>query len=200
MSRRERRLTKKKSEADQHQDKDSDMQDAAADEDKDAAAASLATNPAMVHTTPQQLPYAQTDSENSAKAAQMQQSMATENVEEHKSIDTGNAPTAEDGLLVDLDQLRKDLEHCTAEWRANNQDSEQTMQLWQSYTQLTHDLSLMLTEQLRLILTPTQATQLRGDYRMGKRLSMKRVIPYIASEFFKNKIWLCRTKTTRHEY
>ncbi|KAJ1667618.1 hypothetical protein GGF38_002765, partial [Coemansia sp. RSA 25] len=85
-------------------------------------------------------------------------------------------------------------------WRANKQDSEQAMQLWQAYTRLTHDLSLMLTEQLRLILTPTQATQLRGDYRTGKRLNMKRIIPYIASEFRKDKIWLRRTKPARREY
>ncbi|KAJ2848120.1 hypothetical protein J3B02_004018, partial [Coemansia erecta] len=78
--------------------------------------------------------------------------------------------------------------------------SAQAAELWQSYTRLTHDLSLMLTEQLRLILTPTQATQLRGDYRTGKRLNMKRIIPYIASEFRKDKIWLRRTKPARREY
>ncbi|KAJ1896993.1 AAA ATPase midasin [Kickxella alabastrina] len=199
VSKRERRLTKKL-ETDQHQDKDSEMQDAAADKDKDAAAASLAANPAMVHTTLQQLPYAQTGSENAAEAAQMQQSMATENVEEHKSINTDNAPTAENGLLVDLDQLCKNLEHCTTEWHTNNQDGEQAMQLWQSYTQLTHDLSLILTEQLQLIMMPTQKTQLRRDYCTGKRLNTKRIIPYIASEFCKGNIWLCHTKTTRREY
>ncbi|KAJ1868795.1 AAA ATPase midasin, partial [Coemansia sp. S17] len=103
-------------------------------------------------------------------------------------------------MVVDVDQLRDELETRTAEWRANAQDSEQAMQLWQAYTRLTHDLSLMLTEQLRLILTPTQATQLRGDYRTGKRLNMKRIIPYIASEFRKDKIWLRRTKPARREY
>ncbi|KAI9500421.1 hypothetical protein BX070DRAFT_195898 [Coemansia spiralis] len=101
---------------------------------------------------------------------------------------------------IDVEKLRGELEERTAEWRASSQDSEQAMQLWQSYTRLTHDLSLMLTEQLRLILTPTQATQLKGDYRTGKRLNMKRIIPYIASEFRKDKIWLRRTKPARREY
>ncbi|ORX66473.1 vWA-like protein, partial [Linderina pennispora] len=100
-----------------------------------------------------------------------------------------------------IDKLRDELEALTAEWRSgDSQDSERAMQLWQSYTRLTHDLSLMLTEQLRLILTPTQATQLKGDYRTGKRLNMKRIIPYIASEFRKDKIWLRRTKPARREY
>ncbi|KAJ2781638.1 AAA ATPase midasin [Coemansia javaensis] len=101
---------------------------------------------------------------------------------------------------VDVEQLREELEQATAAWRADQQDSGRALELWQAYTQLTHELSLMLTEQLRLILTPTQATQLRGDYRTGKRLNMKRIIPYIASEFRKDKIWLRRTKPARREY
>ena len=44
-----------------------------------------------------------------------------------------------------------------------------------------------LCEQLRLILEPTLATKLRGDYKTGKRLNMKRIIPYIASDFKKIK-------------
>ncbi|KAJ2787210.1 AAA ATPase midasin, partial [Coemansia helicoidea] len=101
---------------------------------------------------------------------------------------------------VDVEQLRAELELATAAWRADSQGSGRAMELWQAYTRLTHELSLMLTEQLRLILTPTQATQLRGDYRTGKRLNMKRIIPYIASEFRKDKIWLRRTKPARREY
>lgn len=72
--------------------------------------------------------------------------------------------------------------------------------LWQKYERQTHDLSLQLTEQLRLILEPTLATRLRGDYRTGKRLNMKKIIPYIASEFKKDKIWLRRTKPSKRQY
>lgn len=40
----------------------------------------------------------------------------------------------------------------------------------------------------------------RGDYRTGKRLNMRKVIPYIASQFRKDKIWLRRTKPSKREY
>ncbi|KAJ1819886.1 AAA ATPase midasin, partial [Coemansia sp. RSA 2675] len=156
----------------------------------------------------------QRERDQSSSAAQMQQSIADERAtardrdderglasdEEEATGDTSDEEVVDEEIVVDIDQLRDDLETRTAEWRANAQGSEQAMQLWQAYTRLTHDLSLMLTEQLRLILTPTQATQLRGDYRTGKRLNMKRIIPYIASEFRKDKIWLRRTKPARREY
>ncbi|TFY72600.1 hypothetical protein EVG20_g420 [Dentipellis fragilis] len=68
------------------------------------------------------------------------------------------------------------------------------------YESLTHDLSFALCEQLRLILEPTLATRLKGDYRTGKRLNMKKIIPYIASEYTKDKIWLRRTRPSQREY
>ena len=40
----------------------------------------------------------------------------------------------------------------------------------------------------------------RGDYRTGKRLNMRKVIAYIASEFRKDKIWLRRTKPSKRQY
>uniref|UniRef100_A0A3Q3ARQ7 Midasin n=1 Tax=Kryptolebias marmoratus TaxID=37003 RepID=A0A3Q3ARQ7_KRYMA len=72
--------------------------------------------------------------------------------------------------------------------------------MWHQYQALTSALSQQLCEQLRLILEPTQATKLKGDYRTGKRLNMKKVIPYIASQFRKDKIWLRRTKASKREY
>uniref|UniRef100_A0A665V9V2 Midasin n=1 Tax=Echeneis naucrates TaxID=173247 RepID=A0A665V9V2_ECHNA len=72
--------------------------------------------------------------------------------------------------------------------------------MWHQYQTLTSALSQQLCEQLRLILEPTQATKLKGDYRTGKRLNMRKVIPYIASQFRKDKIWLRRTKPSKREY
>ncbi|KAI9068715.1 midasin [Trametes sanguinea] len=57
-----------------------------------------------------------------------------------------------------------------------------------------------IRDDLRLILEPTMATRLKGDYRTGKRLNMKKIIPYIASEFTKDKIWLRRTRPSTREY
>ncbi|KAI0916947.1 hypothetical protein AcW2_007206 [Taiwanofungus camphoratus] len=86
------------------------------------------------------------------------------------------------------------------EWQAEGQPSSYAGDLWRLYESLTQDLSYALCEQLRLILEPTLATRLKGDYRTGKRLNMKKIIPYIASEFTKDKIWLRRTKPSQREY
>jgi midasin (ATPase involved in ribosome maturation) len=77
---------------------------------------------------------------------------------------------------------------------------EESQALWQGYEMVTHDLALTLCEQLRLILEPTLATRLKGDYRTGKRLNMKKIIPYIASQFKKDKIWLRRTRPSKRQY
>ena len=57
-----------------------------------------------------------------------------------------------------------------------------------------------LSEQLRLTLEATVASKLQGDYRTGKRIAMRKVIPYIASGFRKDKIWLRRTKPPKRQY
>lgn len=72
--------------------------------------------------------------------------------------------------------------------------------LWSHYESATNDLSLSLTEQLRLILAPTLATKLRGDFRTGKRLNIKRIIPYIASQYKRDKIWMRRSIPSKRNY
>ncbi|KAF0299690.1 Midasin [Amphibalanus amphitrite] len=71
---------------------------------------------------------------------------------------------------------------------------------WQQYETVIGPLAQELCEQLRLILEPTQTAKLMGDYRTGKRLNMRKVIPYIASQFRKDKIWLRRTKPSKRDY
>ncbi|SCV04461.1 LAMI_0H16314g1_1 [Lachancea mirantina] len=77
---------------------------------------------------------------------------------------------------------------------------EESRALWRNSETQTAELSAGLCEQLRLILEPTLATKLRGDYKTGKRLNMKKIIPYIASQFRKDKIWLRRTKPSKRQY
>ena len=98
------------------------------------------------------------------------------------------------------EEVSEDVEAELRSWQANNYPSEGAQNMWRLYESLTHDLSYALCEQLRSILEPTQATRLKGDYRTGKRLNMKKIIPYIASEYTKDKIWLRRTKPSRREY
>jgi midasin len=85
-------------------------------------------------------------------------------------------------------------------WRVADYPDEGAERIWRSYESLTHDLAYVLCEQLRLILEPTLATRLKGDYRTGKRLNMKKIISYIASDYTKDKIWLRRTKPSQREY
>lgn len=94
----------------------------------------------------------------------------------------------------------QDVEAALQTWMASGREAESGEDLWRNYSTLTSDLSYNLCEQLRLILQPTMATRLQGDYRTGKRLNMRKIIPYIASEYTKDKIWLRRTKPSRREY
>ncbi len=43
----------------------------------------------------------------------------------------------------------------------------------------------MLSEELKSVLEATKIASFRGDFKSGKRLNMKKIIPYIASNFRK---------------
>ena len=73
-------------------------------------------------------------------------------------------------------------------------------QVWGRCEALTAGLSSDLAEQLRLVLEPQLASKMAGEYRTGKRISMKRVIAYIASHFRKDKIWLRGTRPDKRKY
>ena len=92
------------------------------------------------------------------------------------------------------------VEDSVKKWQESGQSESSAGEIWRLYDSLVQDLSFALCEQLRLILEPTLATRLRGDYRTGKRLNMKKIIPYIASEYTKDKIWLRRTRPSQREY
>ncbi|GAM90306.1 hypothetical protein ANO11243_083490 [Dothideomycetidae sp. 11243] len=72
--------------------------------------------------------------------------------------------------------------------------------IWQAHESRTRMFALQLQEQLRLILNPTQSSKLRGDFRTGKRLNIKRIIPYIASNYKRDKIWLRRSVPSKRQY
>ncbi|KAG0489307.1 hypothetical protein HPP92_008118 [Vanilla planifolia] len=86
----------------------------------------------------------------------------------------------------------------------NEEISEETNQKaitdWRRFERATSRLSQELVEQLRLVMEPTLASRLQGDYKTGKRINMKKVIPYIASHFRRDKIWLRRTKPNKRDY
>lgn len=104
---------------------------------------------------------------------------------------------------IDVDALRHELEIQLAMQEKGKCDlmaGAVAAETWAKYSMLTAQLSYQLCEQLRLVLEPTESSQLKGDYRTGKRLNMKKIIPYVASQFRKDKIWLRRTKPSKRHY
>lgn len=102
--------------------------------------------------------------------------------------------------LEDIEMSTEEPHASTSSEFSSYRSQEESRRLWQKYEQSTKDLSMGLCEQLRLILEPTLAARMRGDFRTGKRLNMKRIIPYIASQYKKDKIWMRRTKPSKRQY
>ncbi|GMF05942.1 unnamed protein product [[Candida] boidinii] len=102
----------------------------------------------------------------------------------------------------ELDERRgdDDIEEIGQETDVEYITYEKAQELWKKSEIATQELTANLCEQLRLILEPTLATKLKGDYKTGKRLNMKRIIPYIASQFRKDKIWMRRNKPSKRQY
>ena len=120
---------------------------------------------------------------------------------ERKAEDMLNSQLENFTDLDDLDQLIEKVD--LNEQRDDSKpprNLDESRALWKKSEMETNELASGLSEQLRLILEPTLATKLRGDYKTGKRLNMKRIIPYIASQFRKDKIWLRRTKPSKRQY
>lgn len=79
-------------------------------------------------------------------------------------------------------------------------DFNEALNMWTTFQTKTQSLSMSLSSQLRLILTPSQSTKLSGSFRTGKRLNIKKIIPYIASSYKRDKIWMRRAIPTKRSY
>ncbi|XP_063699493.1 midasin [Culicoides brevitarsis] len=117
----------------------------------------------------------------------------------HISMDiVRDATSAEEPSTFETLELRRMFEQ---QLRATQTAPEQMHhELWQQIANKMLPISRELCEQLRLILEPTKRTRFKGDYRTGRRINMKKIIPYIASQFRKDKIWLRRTKPAQRDY
>lgn len=80
------------------------------------------------------------------------------------------------------------------------QFSENDKLTWLEMVNASFTLSAELCEQLRLILESTVASKMKGDFRTGKRLNMRKIIPFIASGFKKDKIWMRRIQPDQRNY
>lgn len=78
---------------------------------------------------------------------------------------------------------------------------ERAMEIrWSIISNSVSQLSSLLAENLRMIIEPTIASRLQGDYRTGKRLNIRRLISYVASDYRKDRIWMRRTKKVKRNY
>ncbi|KAH6610699.1 midasin, partial [Trichoderma cornu-damae] len=106
--------------------------------------------------------------------------------DEEERVQDASAQLSTTHLWDDGQRRLRDLSECVEQWTELQTKS--------------HSLSLSLTSQLRLILTPSQSTKLSGSFRTGKRLNIKRIIPYIASSYKRDKIWMRRSIPTKRTY
>ena len=110
----------------------------------------------------------------------------------------GKPPSTEE----DISELDNELStvHLQPASSSPQRTFEEARHLWSRYDTITHQISLSLSESLRLILAPTLATKLRGDFRTGKRLNIRKIIPYIASQYKRDKIWMRRSVPSKRAY
>lgn len=119
-------------------------------------------------------------------------------------VDDGEEDSSPPPKLLTSDEvtaLRDELDTFIANWSRGDSDlALRGAELWSKYIALTSASSQRLCEQLRLVLEPMLRAKLEGDFRTGKRINMRKVIPYIASQFRKDKIWMRRTRPSKRQY
>ncbi|XP_065315247.1 midasin-like [Gordionus sp. m RMFG-2023] len=80
------------------------------------------------------------------------------------------------------------------------EDSDKNKDIIELYDENSNFEAQQLCEQLKIILEPTTASRYKGDYKTGKRLNMKKIVDYIASDYRNNKIWMRKTKLAKRDY
>ncbi|SMQ48959.1 unnamed protein product [Zymoseptoria tritici ST99CH_3D7] len=116
-------------------------------------------------------------------------------------MDLDMAETAEDHEEGDLEEVDEQLTNTHLSQDGQGlMTIEEARQAWSEHESRTRNMAIVLTEHLRLILQPTQATKMRGDFRTGKRLNIKKIIPYIASSYKRDKIWMRRSIPSKRSY
>ncbi|XP_043277150.1 midasin [Venturia canescens] len=109
--------------------------------------------------------------------------------------------TLEPNILssIQASSKRMEVENMLSKW-TYVPSTDEALAAWNCLSSVVEAPARDLAEKLRLVLEPTQATRLKGDYRTGRRINMRKIIPYIASQFRKDKIWLRRTKPSKRDY
>lgn len=147
-----------------------------------------------------------TQPDNEREISEEESLMDENRLEEVDMIDESNEVIINPLSVVNYERFSQEKDQFPSE---NLQDSQREIlpsqmdpnrSLWHHHRRLTDSHSLKLCEDLRLLLEPTLAVRLRGDYRTGKRINMRKIVQYIASGYRKDKIWLRRTKPAKRDY
>jgi len=77
---------------------------------------------------------------------------------------------------------------------------EKGKELWRALEITNSEKSTVLCERLRLVLEPTVKSKLSGHFKSGKKLSMRKVIDFIASDYRRDAIWLRRVEPEKRAY
>ena len=128
-----------------------------------------------------------------------QQAIAT-NVDQLAKQEASMAAGAPDDMQVDRAQDADVGEEAEAVRQQSAAEIEAALKLWGVMEQRTSAQARELCEQLRLVLEPTLASKLKGDFKSGKRINLKKIIPFIASQFKRDKIWMRRTAPVKRTY
>ncbi|KAL8810672.1 MAG: hypothetical protein Q9200_002384 [Gallowayella weberi] len=118
---------------------------------------------------------------------------------QRQTQDTHSTPLSNENDLQNLDTTLS-LTHLQPPSPPGFRSINSARDLWTHHSSTISPLSQLLTSQLQLILNPTLATKMRGDFRTGKRLNIKRIIPYIASDYKRDKIWMRRSIPSKRNY
>jgi midasin len=182
----------------------------AAQREKGPVTADMAGSAAALQQTDDALPMPSLDAADmdvlAARNLQGEAALVALRLEQASLGDGQEADFAPQLSEQQLAALRDEAEASLTEWRnanaagADEADAVRAAALWARFEALTAPLAGELCEQLRLILEPTLAARMQGDYRTGKRLNMRKIIPYLASDFRRDKIWLRRSKPSVRRY
>ncbi|CAI2366578.1 unnamed protein product [Moneuplotes crassus] len=120
--------------------------------------------------------------------------------EEEEQIQLEKEEYKLDESSLDVLQLKKDMIQRYESWRKDKDQVSSSYELLNNFKKKTNHLSISLCEQMRIILEPTEKSRLRGDYKSGKRINIKKIIPFIASNYRNDKIWLRREMPFNRDY
>ncbi|EGP88873.1 uncharacterized protein MYCGRDRAFT_91809 [Zymoseptoria tritici IPO323] len=187
-------------------DKDDDISDAGsefADElsDVDFKVSKLEESPQPPQDEPKDSEAEGTTSNDKGGDSAPKQEKAIVGQPKDLDMDLDMAETAEDHEEGDLEEVDEQLTNTHLSQDGQGlMTIEEARQAWSEHESRTRNMAIVLTEHLRLILQPTQATKMRGDFRTGKRLNIKKIIPYIASSYKRDKIWMRRSIPSKRSY